>query len=128
VADLTELSRSPWARGLGIVLRTAHLGAMAVLVGGAVLGGAGPALGPWRVATVATGLALLLIEASHSRNWIHQGRGVLTLLHVAALGLILPSATAGRAAVFAALVLGAVGSHLPRGLRKWSLRDRRVLD
>jgi hypothetical protein len=115
------------ARALGTALRTLHLGAMAVVVGGVVLGVAGPALRPWQVATVATGLGLLLSEASHSRHWIYQGRGLFTLAHVGAL-LALGFAGQTRAGAAAALVLGALGSHLPRTVRKWSLRHGRVVD
>ena len=72
------------ARAIGIALRTAHLGAMAVLVGGIELGAPGPSLRSWQVATFATGAALLASEASHSRHWVYQGRGLATLAHVGA--------------------------------------------
>jgi hypothetical protein len=125
---LGELSRTPWARAIGIVLRAAHLGAMAVVVGAVELGAPPPVHHAWRAATAGTGLALLAVEASHSPHWAYQGRGVFTLLHVATLGLFLVPALGGRTAVVAALALGAIGSHLPRALRKWSFRHRRVVD
>jgi hypothetical protein len=120
--------RSGRARAIGIVLRTAHLAAMAVLVGGVYFAAPDPALPAWRAVTGATGAALLVTEAGHSRHWIYQGRGVLTLLHVAALALLLLPVPAGRFATMAALALGAIGSHLPRSVRKWSFRHRRVVD
>lgn len=123
-----DLSRTPWARALGVLLRAGHLGAMAVLVGGTHFSVQAPALHPWRAATAGTGLALLVLEASHSRHWAYQGRGVLALLHVAALALLLVPALGGGAALAAALGLGAVGSHLPRALRKWSFRHGRVVE
>jgi 2C-methyl-D-erythritol 2,4-cyclodiphosphate synthase len=52
---------------------------------------------------------------------------VLALAHVAVLAALF-AAHAVTAAVAAALVIGAVGSHLPRSLRTWSLRDRRTVD
>lgn len=119
--------RSGVARAIGIALRTAHLGAMAVLVGGLELGAPGPSLRSWQVATVATGVALLASEASHSRHWVYQGRGLATLAHVGAL-VLLGMAGASRAGAAVALVVGAVGSHLPRTVRKWSLRHGRVVD
>ena len=115
------------ARAIGIALRTAHLGAMAVLVGGVELGAPGPSLRSWQVATFATGAALLASEASHSRHWVYQGRGLATLAHVGAL-LLLGFAGANRMGVAVALVVGALGSHLPRTVRKWSLRHGRVVD
>lgn len=120
--------RPGWARAIEIASRTAHLGAMAVLVGGVFLAPGAPALGAWRTVTGATGLVLLATEVRHSRHWPYQGRGVLTLLHVAALALLLVPGASPRAAVMAALALGSVGSHLPKSVRKWSLRHRRVVD
>ena len=120
--------RGRWERGAGIAVRTAHLAAMAVLVGGVHFAAPGPALHAWRILTAATGVALLALEASHSRHWVYQGRGVLTLLHLSAPVLVLAPAVGGRAATVATLALGAVGSHLPRAVRKWSFRHRSVVD
>jgi hypothetical protein len=125
---LAELSRTGWARAAGIALRTAHLAAMALLVGAVHLAPPGAALEPWRAITVGTGLLLLALEASHSPHWVYQGRGVATVLHVVALGLVAVPVAGPRAATLAALGIGAVGSHLPRVLRKWSFRHRRVVE
>jgi hypothetical protein len=122
--DSLRLSKE---RAIGIALRTGHLGAMAVLVGGAYFAAADPALHAWRALTGITGVALLATEVRHSRHWVYQGRGVVTLLHVAALALLFVPG-AGRVATMTALALGAVGSHLPRSVRKWSFRHRRVVD
>ena len=45
-----------------------------------------------------------------------------------ALALVVVPPASGRVATMAALTLGAVGSHLPRSLRKWSFRHNRVVD
>jgi hypothetical protein len=112
-------------RAVGIVLRTAHLLAMAVLAGGVWYGVPVGELRGALVATSLSGLGLLVSEASHSRHWVYQGRGLLVLAHLGAAVL----ATAwGPGALMAALVIGAVGSHLPKGLRAWSLRHRAVVD
>jgi hypothetical protein len=113
------------SRTIGIVLRTGHLGAMALLVGGSWYGVPAPALQAGLVASVVTGAALLASEASHSRHWVYQGRGLLVLAHVAAVGL---ARLLGPGALMTALVVGAVGSHLPRALRAWSLRHWGVVD
>ncbi len=115
------------ARAVGIVLRTAHLFAMALFLGGIHLGGAEASIRAWRIFTVATGAALLLVEMSHGRQWIFQVRGLATVAHVAVLALL---AVGGldRTATTAALVIGAVGSHLPRSVRKFSVRHGRVVD
>lgn len=113
------------SRTVGLVLRTAHLGAMAVLVGGAWFGLPASALGPALAATALTGGGLLVSEAVHSRHWVYQGRGVLTLAHLGAAGL---AHALGPVALMIALVIGAVGSHLPKSLRSWSLRHRGYVD
>jgi hypothetical protein len=112
-------------RAAGIAARTAHLAAMAVLAGGAWNGLPDGALRASLLATVLTGVALLASEASHSRHWVYQGRGLFALAH---LGVAALAGWLGPAALMAALVIGAVGSHLPRGLRCWSLRHRAIVD
>jgi hypothetical protein len=116
---------APGPRAIAILSRTAHLGAMAVLVGGRILAAGHPSLRAWAVATAVTGVALLLTEMSHSRNWAHQGRGLLVYAHVGALALV---AVWPTPALATCLVVGAIGSHLPRTVRKWSIRHRRVVD
>jgi len=115
------------SRALAIVLRTAHVLTMAVFVGGLHLSAPEASVRIWRLLTVATGAALLVSEMLHSRHWVYQGRGVATILHVAVLALLAADGM-GRAATTAALVVGSVGSHLPRSMRKWSLRHRRIVD
>jgi hypothetical protein len=115
------------ARAIAIALRTAHLLTMALFVGGLFVATPDPSARTWRLLTVVTGAALLLSEASHGRHWLYQGRGVATLAHIGALGL-LGVGGMERTACTAALVIGAIGSHMPRSLRKWSFRHRRVVD
>jgi hypothetical protein len=107
-------------RALGIGLRTAHLGAMALLLGASRFEAPATALRAWLAAAALTGAALVASEARHSRHWIVQVRGLLVLAHVGVVGLV--QLGAGFPALAAALVIGAVGSHLPRSLRKWSIR------
>ena len=120
-------------RALAIVIRTTHIGAMAILVGGHHFAALDPSLRLWKILTAATGLALLLSEASRSRHWFYQVRGVIALAHVGALALIPISVLAGRpalagSALVAALVIGSIGSHLPKTVRKWSFRHRRIVE
>jgi hypothetical protein len=112
-------------RAVGIALRTVHLGAMALLAGGAWYGVPMVELHGAVLATTLSGLALLASEASHSRHWVYQGRGLLVIAHLGAFALV---GAWGSAALIGALAVGAVGSHLPKGLRAWSLRHRAVVD
>jgi hypothetical protein len=125
VPSLEPYSRS--ARAISIAVRTAHVGAMAVVVGGSHFSAPGSSLGTWTLGTVVTGLALLVSEMRHSRHWIHQGRGVIALAHLAPLALLAVDGME-RAALAGALIAGAVGSHLPRSVRKFSLRHGRVVE
>jgi len=111
-------------RALGVVLRTAHLAAMALAVGAAAWAPA--AVPTWLGWSAGTGAALLVLEASHGPHWAVQVRGLLVLSHVAVLGLLYAGAAAS--ALLAALCLGAIGSHLPKRLRKWSVLHRRTLE
>lgn len=115
------------ARAISVAVRTAHLGAMAVVVGGLHFSAPGSSLRTWKVVTVATGVALLASEISHSRHWIYQGRGVLAIAHVAPLALLAVDGIE-RVALAGALIIGALGSHLPRSVRKFSLRHGRVVE
>jgi len=118
---------SPAARALAIVLRTCHLLAMAGFVGGVLVAPGDPSIATWRLLTVVSGVALLVTEISHGPHWIYQGRGVATVAHIAVLGLLGVEGME-RTACIAALVVGAIGSHMPRSLRKWSFRHRSVVD
>ena len=111
------------ARALNIGLRTAHLGAMAVLCGGVAFGVAAASLSGATIFTIATGAALLLSEMSHGKGWLSEGRGLLALAHVGVAGALF-AAGQPRAGAATALVVGAVGSHLPRTLRRWSVFRR----
>ncbi len=121
-------SYSAAARAVGIALRTAHLGAMAALLGGQRVAVGEPSLRTWQAATVLTGLALLVSEASHSRHWIYQVRGLTALAHAGVLPFLPLAGGKAWTLLAAALVVGSVGSHLPRGLRKWSFRHGKVVD
>lgn len=126
--NLPSAMRISRRRSIDIAVRTAHIGAMAVLVGGQHFEAASAPLRPWHLLTVLTGVALLASEASHSRHWVYQARGLVSLAHVAAVAAIVIAPGMARVAIAAALIIGSVGSHLPRSVRKWSLRHRRIVD
>jgi hypothetical protein len=116
------------SRSVNIALRTAHVGFMALLFGGRHFSVELASLRPWHALTALTGAALLANEASHSRHWVYQGRGVLVLAHVAAVALVVAAPGMAVPAIAAALIIGCIGSHLPGAIRKWSFRHRRVVD
>lgn len=114
------------SRAVSVPLRAAHVACMALLVGGRAFAASDGSLRTWQLLTAATGVALLLTEASHSRHWLYQGRGLVALAHVVLAGAA--AGFLGGGADMAALLVGAAGSHLPRALRKWSFRHHRVVE
>lgn len=116
----------PVPRSIAIAARTAHLLAMAGYLG-THLQARRTGRDRWRLATTVTGAALLATEASHSRHWPYQGRGLLAAAHISILPLGHLADRAGLPVAVVALLIGAVASHLPRSIRKWSVRHRRVV-
>jgi hypothetical protein len=111
----------------GITARTAHILVTSIYLGGRLWDVPPHKLRIWGYLTTVTGVALLASEARHSRNWPHQGRGLTTMAHVGVLAGGHFSPGLAKAAPVAAMLIGSIGSHLPRSLRKWSLLRGRVM-
>jgi len=125
-----------WLRVLGnvrtwnVAVRTAHIAAMGVLLGGHAFD-----LPPGRLlvglwATIGTGVALVALEAGPSTVWLHQGRGLMTLAKLALLGTVpfLWQCWGCRLAVLLGVVaLGSVGSHAPARFRYYSVLRREII-
>ena len=114
-------------RALNIALRTLHIGAMGILLGGHAFDVAPERLylSLWWV--VGTGVALAALEAWPRWSWFHELRGVMT---VAKVGLMcaVPLLWEDRLILLLAVVaLGSVASHMPRRFRHYSLLTRRVI-
>ena len=112
---------SGWMRWLTIVIRTAHIGVAAVFFGGCVLHVPFAQLAGWHHLTIATGSGLLLLEWFHDPQWLHRGKGLLTLLHVGLVALVHIAPGLTVPLLWGALVSGCIGSHMPRRFRHWSL-------
>ena len=114
-------------RALNIALRTAHIATMGILLGGHAFNVPREKLLPSLWLTIATGVALAVVEAGPSLVWFHQLRGLMTL---AKLGLlcIIPLCWNYRLAVLLAIVvLASVGSHMPARFRYYSVVRREVI-
>jgi hypothetical protein len=114
-------------RGLNIALRTAHIGAMGVLLGGHAFD-VDPGrlkLSLWLV--IGTGLALAAVECGPRLLWFHQGRGVMTLTKLALICLV-PFAWDYRLPILlAVVVIASVGSHMPARFRYYSVLHREII-
>lgn len=104
-----------WRRWLGIGLRSAHLAAMALmavqLVGGLPVHGA--------AATLLTGLALLASELADHRVHLLELAGTVVLFKLALVAGMVLWPAAAVPLFWAVLLLSAVVSHAPKGLRHW---------
>jgi len=118
----------PGARAWNIAWRTAHIAAIAVLVGGHAFNAAPDDLHPALWFAIITGAVLVFLEAFSVRlRWLAQGRGLLVLVKLLLL-LLIPFAWPYRLPILlAAIVLASVGSHMPARFRYYSIVERRVL-
>lgn len=116
----------PTARLVRTGLRTLHLIAVAALYGGHVYGVDAARLVPALAGAVATGSALALFEAIRAPVWLVQVRGVATFSKLALVAAVAPLWEWRVALLTAALVIGAVASHMPGRWRYYSLRHGRV--
>jgi hypothetical protein len=118
----------PYNRVISIALRTVHILASSLLLGGHVFAVEPERLVPALVLTVAAGVGLILLELYHSCDWAYQGMGILVILKTvltAAAGLWWQQRVGLLVAVG---ILGSVGSHMPARYRHYSLLHGRVLD
>lgn len=118
------------ARTWNIALRTAHIAAMGVLLGGHAFDRPREELLTVLWLTIATGVGLGMLEAGPSLLWFHQGRGLMTL---AKLGLLCAVPFLWDhwhirlAVLLAVVVIASVGSHMPARLRYYSVIYREVI-
>ena len=117
------------ARAWNIALRTAHIGAMGVLLGGYAFDVPHESLRLSLWLTLITGVALGAIESGGRLLWFHQGRGLMTiakLLLFCAVPL-LNSWPARLTVMLVIVVIASVGSHAPARLRYYSVIYREVI-
>ncbi len=111
----------PYARALSIALRTLHILAISILVGGHAFGASADQLRPLLFGAIVTGVGMATIETYPTFHFLHQGWGLLVLLKLALL-CVVPFAWSHRLPILiAVIVIGSVGSHMPRKFRHYSL-------
>ena len=115
-----------WARPAQLVLRSLHIAAMAMLLGGLPYGADFRALRGAILVTVATGVALFAIDLAKDAAFLVQGAGVALLLKLGLLGGGLLQPAARLPWYLAATFVAAVGSHMPRTWRHFSFATGQV--
>ena len=117
-------------RAWNIAMRTAHIAAMGVLLGGHAFDveKARLLLSFWL--TIGTGAALTAAEAGPRLVWFHQGRGLMTfakLLLLCAVPLLWNDWHIRLGVLLLVVAIASVGSHMPARLRYYSVIYKRVL-
>lgn len=113
-----------WAR---IAARTAHLGAISLVLGGVWFGVEGEALVPYFLGAALTGGTLAALFFVGQGNWLMQNRGLVILAKILLL-LQLPYLEAWRVPILGfILLISSLISHAPGSLRYYSIfHGRRI--
>lgn len=114
-------------RHWNIAVRTAHIAAMGVLLGGHAFDVPASRLLPALWLTVGTGLVLVALEAGLGTIWFHQGRGLMTLTKLALIALVPCFWDYRLPILLVVVVLASVGSHMPARYRYYSVLYRQIL-
>ena len=118
------VSRRAW----NILFRTAHIAVTGILLGGHAFDVPAARLRAVLLASIATGMALVVLEAYPGLPWAYQGRGCAVLSKLALLCTI-PFLWAYRLPVLlVVVVIASVGSHMTSRWRYYSLLHGRVLE
>ncbi|MBI2185976.1 MAG: hypothetical protein HYU37_02495 [Acidobacteria bacterium] len=107
----------PLRRALRTALRTLHILATGVLLGGHIFGQPEERLFGWLVGSVASGVILLATDLHATFAFLLQVRGLLVLVKVVLTAMVFFFWEARVPLLVAVLALGAAGSHMPGSLR-----------
>ena len=117
----------PWARPVQLVLRSLHIAAMALVVGGLPFGGDFQQLRRAILLTVVTGLLLFAIDLAKDAAFLLQGSGVALFLKLGLLGMGLLQPAARLPWYLAATLVASIGSHMPGAWRHFSFLNWKVM-
>lgn len=119
--------RIPGARALQVLLRSLHIVAMALVMGGIARGSSFEDLQTPILLTVISGLLLLVVDLARRCLVLTQGSGVALFLKLALLGLgnLFPAARVEW--YLAATFLASIGSHMPGDWRHFDVLKWRVI-
>lgn len=120
--------RSGWIRMFEIAVRTGHIGTTGILFGAAIFAVPFARFLLWHQLAIASGIVLTILAICQSRHWFYQVRGVMAITHVGLLGLVHYNPELRVPILTLVLVLGVFGSHMPGGIRHWSLVHGRRID
>jgi len=118
----------PGTRAISIALRTLHLAAFGILLGGHAFGVEAEKLLPYLYLTILSGLGLIALEVyAAGLYWLFLGKGIMVLVKLAIL-LVIPFFWEARVVLLLLVVgIASVGSHMPSRYRHYSVLHRRVV-
>lgn len=111
----------PGERHLRTGLRTAHIAAMAVLLGGHAFDVAPDRLHVALALTVVTGALLVALEMYGSLNWCFEVRGLVTILKILLVCLVPLLWDLRFYLLLSVLVIGSISSHMGAKWRHYSV-------
>jgi len=123
---MTAQSSHRWrySRATNIALRTAHICTAGVVAGGHIFD-VGPAhIISWTWPAIITGAALMFLEAFPSWRYVCEGRGAMVVGKLVLLCLIPWQWNARVPVLIAVMVIGSIGSHMPKRYRHYPLLSR----
>lgn len=112
--------RIPGARAVQVVLRSIHIVAMALVLGGLAQGGTLEKLWTPVLVTLLSGILLMMVDLARRCLVITQGSGAALLLKLALLGLGNAFPEARLPFYLAATFLASLGSHMAGDWRHFS--------
>lgn len=112
---------------MSIALRTLHIAAVGILLGGHAFEVTAVRLLPWLYLSLISGAGLIGLELYGSCKWLYQGKGVLVILKLLLIAAVAVFWEQRLWLLLAALVIGSVGSHMPGRFRYYSVIHRRVI-
>ncbi len=107
----------PGRRFLKISLRAAHIFCVALFFGSVFFDLPTATQSPWRSATIATGMLLLLLDLHESAVFILQVRGLLVIAKITCVALLPLFGEYARWVLTALLIASVVSSHAPSRVR-----------
>jgi len=126
-SDNRSPRRLAWARPVQVTLRTLHIMAMGLVLGGVALGAGYGQLKAAVLTTVVSGTLLLALDLAKGSSALHHASGGAVLLKLGLLGLGNLFPQSRLAWYLAATAVASVGSHMPGTWRHFSLLDWKVV-
>jgi hypothetical protein len=117
----------PYARALSIGLRTFHITAIGILLGGHVFALPADRLFVWLLLSLISGVGLIGVELYSSCKWLYQGKGMLVLLKLVLVAAVAIWWEQRVWLLLVVLAIGSVGSHMPGRFRYYSIIHRRLI-